>query len=64
MSTVEEYFTHVYHLVQGLPHVQAERHEEQILSVARGNLPIRLRFSDQALLEMGEAVVLMAEELR
>jgi hypothetical protein len=64
MRTVEEYFTHVYHLVQGLPHVQAERYEEQILPVTRGNLRIRLRFSDQALLEMSEAVMLMAEELR
>lgn len=64
MRTIEEYFTHVYHLVQGLPHVQAERYEEQILIVTRGNLRIRLRFSDQALLEMSEAVVLVAEELR
>jgi hypothetical protein len=64
MRTIEEYFTHVYQLVQGLPHVQAERYEEHILSVTRGNLRIRLRFPDQALLEMSEAVVLMAEELR
>jgi hypothetical protein len=33
MRTIEEYFTHVYQLVQGLPHVQAERYEEHILSV-------------------------------
>jgi hypothetical protein len=64
MRTIEEYFIHVYHLVQGLSHVQAERYEEQMLSGTRGNLRIRLRFSDQALLEMSEAVVLLAEELR
>jgi hypothetical protein len=64
MRVIEEYFTHVYQLVQGLPHVHAERYEEQILSVTRGNLRIRLRFSDQAILEISEAVVLMAEELR
>jgi len=64
MRTIEEYFTHVYQLVQGLADVHAERYEEQILSVTRGNLRIRLRFSDQALLEMSEAVVLIAGELR
>jgi Family of unknown function (DUF6516) len=64
MRTIEEYFTHVYQLVQGLADVHAERYEEQMLSVTRGNLRIRLRFSDQALLEMSEAVVLMAGELR
>jgi Family of unknown function (DUF6516) len=64
MRTIEEYFTHVYQLVQGLADVHAERYEEQILSVTRGRLRIRLRFSDQALLEMSEAVVLMAGEPR
>jgi Family of unknown function (DUF6516) len=64
MRTIEEYFTHVYQLVQGLADVHAERYEEQMLSVTRGNLRIRLRFSDQALLEMSEAIVLMAGELR
>jgi hypothetical protein len=33
MRVIEEYFTHVYHLMQGLPHVHAERYEEQILAV-------------------------------
>lgn len=64
MRTIEESFTHVYQLVQGLADVHAERYEEQMLSVTRGTLRIRLRFSDQALLEMSEAVVLMAGELR
>jgi hypothetical protein len=64
MRTIEEYFTHAYQLVQGLADVHAERYEEQMLSVTRGNLRIRLRFSDQALVEMSEAVVLTAGELR
>ena len=54
MRTIEEYFTHVYQLVQGLPNVQAERYEEHILSATRGNLRIRLRFPDQALLERSD----------
>jgi hypothetical protein len=64
MRTVEEYFTRVYQLIQSLPEVYAERYEEQILSVSRGNLRIRLRFSDRALLEISEAVVLTAGDLQ
>ena len=52
MNTVEEYFDHVRRLVQNLPDAQAERYEEHILTITRGNLRIRLRFSDNALLEI------------
>jgi hypothetical protein len=41
---------------------QAERYEEQMLSATRGNLRIRLRFGDQSLLEISEAIVLVDEE--
>ncbi len=51
MNTVEEYFDHVRRLVQNLPDAQAERYEEHILTATRGNLRIRLRFSDNALLK-------------
>jgi Family of unknown function (DUF6516) len=64
MRTIEEYFTHAYQLIQSLPEVYAEQYEEQILSVRRGNLRIRLRFSDPALLEISEAVVLTAGDLQ
>jgi hypothetical protein len=64
MRTIEEYFTYVYQLIQSLPEVYAEQYEEQILSVSRGNLRIRLRFFDQALLEISEAVVLSAGDLQ
>ena len=47
MKTIEEYFTHVRQLIQNVPEAHAERYEEQILSVTRGNLRIRLRFFDQ-----------------
>ena len=52
MNTVEEYFDHVRRLVQNLPEAQAERHEEHILTATRGNLRIRLRFADNALLKL------------
>jgi len=49
MNTVEEYFDRVCQLVQNLPDAQTERYEEHILSATRGNLRIRLRFSDNTL---------------
>jgi hypothetical protein len=64
MSIIEEYFDHVRQLVQDLSDAQTERYEEQILSATRGNLRIRLRFSDNALLEISEAFVLVGGELR
>jgi hypothetical protein len=63
MRTIEEYSTHVYQLIQNLAEVDPERYEEQILSVSRGNLRIRLRFSDGGLLEISEAIVLVSGDL-
>lgn len=62
MRTIDEYFTRVRELVQGVTDAQAERYEEQMLSATRGNLRIRLRFGDQSLLEISEAIVLVGEE--
>ena len=64
LNTVEEYFDYVRQLVQSLPDVQTERYEEHILSPTRGNLRIRLRFSDNTLLEISEAFVFVGGELR
>jgi len=64
MNTVEEYFDRVRQLFQNISDAQAERYEEHILSATRGNLRIRLRFSDKALLEISEAIVLVDRELR
>ena len=63
MNSVEEYFDHVRRLVQNLPDTQAERYDEHILSATRGNLRLRLRFSDNALLEISEAIVIVRGEL-
>lgn len=62
MKTIEDYFTYVRQLMQRVPDTSAERYEEQRLSVHRGNLRIRLRFSNHALLEISEAIVIVAEE--
>lgn len=63
MKTIEDYFNYVRQIIKDLPHSHFERYEEQILSVGRGNLRVRLRFPDQALLEISEAVVFIAGEL-
>lgn len=62
MKSVEEYFNHVRQLVDRVPEAKIERYEEQILSESRGVLRIRLRFPDEALLEVSEAVVILAGE--
>jgi hypothetical protein len=64
MKIIEDYFTYVRQLMQRVPDASAERYEEQILAVHRGNLRIRLRFADQALLEISEAIVFVAGELQ
>src|SRR5262245_28195578 len=64
MNTVEEYFDYVRQLVGDIPNAQAERYEEHLLSATRGNLRIRLRFSDNALLEISEAFAFIGGELR
>ncbi|MBI3802089.1 MAG: hypothetical protein HY268_34605 [Deltaproteobacteria bacterium] len=61
MSTVEEYFDPVRQLVQNLANAQTERYEEHLLSATIGKLRIRLRFSDNQLLEISEAFIFVGE---
>jgi Family of unknown function (DUF6516) len=62
--TLTEYFAELWQLIQGLVGVRVERYEEQLLSATRGNLRLRLRFADQALLEMSEAILYTAGTLQ
>jgi hypothetical protein len=62
MTPLETYFAFIRQLLQSVAQAHAERYEEQILSENRGNLRIRLRFADRALLEISEAVVFVAGE--
>jgi hypothetical protein len=57
MTAVEEYFAQIRQLIQCVPVAIAERYEEQLFTPTRGNLRIRLRCTDQALLEISEAIV-------
>jgi len=62
MNSAEEYFNQVQQLIDHTPDAVIERYEEQLLSETRGVLRIRLRFPDDALLEISEAIVIVAGE--
>lgn len=63
MKSIEQYFERVQSFIMGIPKAEAERYEEQILSKDRGNLRIRLRFFDNSLLEISEAIHIVEETL-
>jgi len=56
MNGILDYFERVQALISGLSRVEIERYDEQVLSGERGNLRIRLRFFDNSLLEISEAI--------
>jgi len=56
MRSIVEYFERVQILIKELSRVEIERYEEQVLSEERGYLRIRLRFFDNSLLEISEAM--------
>ena len=59
MKDIIEYFEEIRILIKGFSRVEIERYEEQLLSSERGNLRIRLRFFDNSLLEISEAIHIM-----
>lgn len=63
MKSIEQYFERVQSFIMGIRKAEAERYEEQILSKDRGNLRIRLRFFDNSLLEISEAIHIVEETL-
>ncbi len=56
MKDVIQYFKRIQPLIISLSRIEVERYEEQVLSNDRGNLRIRLRFPDNSLLEISEAI--------
>lgn len=56
MRNLLAYFEKIQSFIQQIPRVEIERYEEQVLSKDRGNLRIRLRFFDNSLLEISEAI--------
>jgi Family of unknown function (DUF6516) len=62
MRTIDEYLASIRQLFHVIAEAHADRYEEQVLSDTRGNLRIRLRFSDESLLEISEAILIVGEE--
>ncbi len=56
MKDIEQYLEGIRQLIAGLIKAEAERYDEQVLTKDRGNLRIRLRFVDNSLLEISEAI--------
>jgi len=56
VTNIGDYFSKIQSLISNLPGIEVERFEEQVLTDKRGNLRIRLRFSDNSLLEVSESI--------
>ena len=56
MTDIGDHFRELQLLISGLTGVEVEKYEEHLLTESRGNLRIRLRFSDDSLLETSEAI--------
>lgn len=61
MKSIKEYFERIQTLIIELSRVEVERYEEQVFSQERGNLRIRIRFFDNSLLEISDAVLIKEE---
>jgi len=58
VKNIAEYFEKVQSYVADLQRVEIEKYDEQILSEERGNLRIRIRFQNNSLLEISEAILI------
>ncbi len=56
MTNISGYFLKLQQIIGNLSGVEIEKYEEQVLTESRGNLRVRLRFSDDSLLDLCEAV--------
>jgi len=58
LNELAQYLNNVEATVRGIKDAYIERYEEEILSLDRVNLRIRIRFSNGNLLELNEAITL------
>jgi hypothetical protein len=56
VTNIGDYLIELQQIIGNLSGVEVEKYEEQVLTEKRGNLRIRLRFSDNSLLELSEAI--------
>lgn len=64
MTNICDYFIELQQIINNLSGVEVEKYEEQVLTEKRGNLRIRLRFSDNSLLELSEAIQITGNTLQ
>jgi hypothetical protein len=58
LKPIVEYFRKVQIAIGQLPDAYVELYEEELLATTRANLRIRVRFLNQSLLEVNEAIIL------
>ncbi|MGB5616239.1 MAG: DUF6516 family protein [Desulfobacterales bacterium] len=59
-----QYFANIEGSIRNLVSANVERYEEEILTSSRANLRIRVRFLSGHLLEVNEAIVIEADQLK
>jgi hypothetical protein len=62
LNNILEYFEKVQNIVEALSKVEIERYDEEIFSEGRGNIKFRIRFHDNSLLEVSEAIYFDSEK--
>lgn len=63
MTLVEGYLQRISRLVEDIPNAEVEFYVEQLLSTMRANLRFKLRWSEDAFLEVSEAIELRGDSL-
>ncbi len=64
MTNICDYFIALQKIISNLSGVEVEKYEEQVLTEKRGNIRVRLRFSDNSLLEPSEALLITGDTLQ
>lgn len=64
MTNICDYFIALQQIISNLSGIEVEKYEEQVLTEKRGNLRVRLRFSDNSLLELSEALLITGDTLQ
>ena len=63
MTPLQNYLVEIRQAISRCAGIRVEQYREQLLTATRGNLRIRLRFADESLLEISEALVMHEGEL-
>ena len=61
---LSQYFADIEDSIRRLERANVERYEEDVLTTSRANLRIRVRFLSGHLLEVNEAIVIEADQIK